>query len=763
MADTSQRSSSHQTETDDQRDDLDDDRPLTDGATTVPAVEARETLRPEGRLASANSSDAGDRLFRTHLTIPQTPEASPDGRWVAYILEDAGGRARLWLSPVDGGDPQAVELPFEPLIERDPDTGRTIRGPQWSPDGATIAIAGDESGSGRSAIWLVPSSVRPGPDADDAAPVARETASPAAGAATDSGITATAPVEDDADTDAPARAAARAAADVMPEDITDALELTADGAGEDSAATDEPAPEPRAQPRRLTDGAAAERSPRWSPDGATIAFVQTRDRRDVIALASPAEIPARTELLTWTTQDDREPAWSRDGKFLAFTRQRHDGPDHADIYVYTLATSELKNLTSEKASAIRHSLDWVPGRNLVGYVTRDNDWLSISVINADNKAGWTVTRESGDKLEPRFAPKEARMLYIRTEGFATVCCERGLHASGAVALDPGEGAVFAPRWLEEKRVVYGFSAPQKPFGFLAQDNTADAERASLRIPDEPSTAGVRLRQPIPFEFEIGEDEQFSGMLYRSEGTNGPTPGIVYLPDGPLATRYGTFQVEEQALASTGMTVLVPVLHGATGFGEGVEQDLAEFADGELEVSDIAEAGRSLAESPDIDAAKLALVGHGYGGTLALLTAGARPGVYSAVVAIDPVTDWAIELDRADPTWRTWVSRQYGLPKTSPDRYALRTPEMFGAVIDVPLVLVTTASAPAHRREQLDPFTRYLEACGVAVERIEAGDEPIAATLRTIIVSLTDRFRTGIPEEPVPSPESTPVDSTTSDA
>ena len=731
MTETSARSSSRVTDTDQ---DQPSDQPSAGTGETDVAMDPTETRQPEVRRVSRYIPDPDDQLFLSSPAIPQTPEASPDGQWLAYVLEGADGQMRLWLSPVDGGDPRPVELPFEPVVDRDPDTGRTIRGPQWSPDGMTIAIAGRETGSGPSVIWLVPSPVAPASAEDDAAPVVLD--------AGDEG-TPDAPAPGDPDT---------ASADVMPE-----AEATAeDVPGNDAVPSEAPVPEPDAEPRevrRLTVGTAAERSPRWSPDGATIAFVQTRDRRDVIALASPiGDAPAHTELLTWSAQDDREPAWSRDGKFLAFTRQRGDGLEHADIYVYVLATSELKNLTSDKATAIRHSLDWVPGRNLIGYVTRDIEWLSISVINADNKAGWTVTRESGDKIDPRFAPKEARMLYIRSEGFATVCCERGLHASGAVALDPGEGAVFAPRWLEDKRVVYGFSAPQKPFGFLVQDNTANAERIALPVPEAPSTVGVRLRQPIPFEFEIGEDEQFSGMLYRPEGTNGPAPGIVYLADGPLATRYGAFQAEEQALASTGMTVLAPVLHGATGFGEGVEQDLAEYADSELEVSDISEAGRSLAESPDIDAAKLALVGHGYGGTLALLTAGARPGVYGTVVAIDPITDWAVELDGADPAWRNWVTRQYGLPRTNPDRYALRTPATFGAVIDVPLMLVSTASAPAYRREQLDLFTRYLDGAGVSYERIETADEPIAAALRSVVRSLTDRFRTGVAEEPLSTPE-----------
>jgi dipeptidyl aminopeptidase/acylaminoacyl peptidase len=727
---------------------------------------------PEPDDAGTSETDTGDPedvafeptpIFTVHNAIPLTPEASPDGDWLAYLLEAADGSIGLWLSPTDGGDPQPVDLPFEPVIERDPDSGRLVRGPQWSPDGRTIALAGTVEGEDRTAVWLVPSPVD-----SDATPVVVAATSDDAedGEAPDTGDEATGSTsEPDAD-------GVVASTDALPEESDlvagpgDELEPAAeagDQSGEqlagdapvaardeaDSNAPDvEPVDTPLAAdstrvPRLLTWGPGSERSPRWSPDGNLIAFVSTRDRRDVIALATTmGDEPTIAELLTWSPQDDREPAWSRDGRFLAFTRQRNEGPEHADVLVYSPESGELTNLTEAKASAVRHSLDWVAGRNLVAYVTQDGDWLSISVINSDNKAGWAVTRESGDKTEPRFHPTEARLVYVRTEGFATVCCERGLHASGAVALDPSEGVVYAPRWLQDKRVVYGFSAPQKPFGFLAQDNLATAERTPIRVPHEISTADATLRPPVPFEFAIGEDEQFSGMLYRSQGTVGPSPGIVYLPDGPLTIRRGEFALEEQALASTGISVFTPLLHGATGFGKAIEQDLADLAHSEIESSDIAEAGYGLGESSEIDAEKLALVGVGFGGALALLTAGARPGIYSAVVAIDPITDWAIELGESDPAWRNWVSTQYGMPLTHPDRFALRTPATFAAVIDVPLILVGTQSAPVHRQAQLELFEAYLDANGVAYEHIDAGDETLAVTLERVSRRLAGEYREG---------------------
>ena len=175
-------------------------------------------------------------------------------------------------------------------------------------------------------------------------------------------------------------------------------------------------------------------------------------------------------------------------------------------------------------------------------------------------------------------------------------------------------------------------------------------------------------------------------------------------------------------------MLSPVLHGATGFGTAVEDDLADYADTELEATDLAAAGEALAAREDVDGSRLALIGHGYGGGLAIVAAGARPGVYSTVVAIDPVTDWALELDQADRGWRQWVTRQYGLPLTHADRYALRTPETFAGVIGAELILVSTAAATEARRAQLGMFRAFLDEIGVSCTLYELDTETVPATL-----------------------------------
>src|SRR5699024_11108311 len=100
-------------------------------------------------------------------------------------------------------------------------------------------------------------------------------------------------------------------------------------------------------------------------------------------LAQPGleDVPPLIEPITSGVLPQREPAWSRDGRFIAWTRQHGDDARYADICVFEPQTGEVTNLTGEKDANVRHSLDWVPGRNLVSFVTRDGDWLAIAVVN----------------------------------------------------------------------------------------------------------------------------------------------------------------------------------------------------------------------------------------------------------------------------------------------------------------------------------------------------------------------------------------------
>lgn len=691
--------------------------------------------------ANSETVDQLDAAAAQTFRMPTSLETSPDGKWLVWLQPNEAGKLEMWFcSTADGSEPERVDLPFEPVEDRDPESGRLLRGPQFDPNSSRIAITGTHPDGDRTGIWIV--SIEASEPVLEAVEAETEAVAldvePAEGIAEEAADAETETVHEAIDSDGEEDVA----------EVVDEVEETeAEPVIASASATETELPVGTVQPFLLAEHAGSDRSPRWSPDGEIIAFTSTIDGRDVIALGSPSE-PGGIEMLTWSRESSREPQWSRDGKFLAFLRPIGGGPEFHDIWSFSLEAGELTNLTGEKAANVRHSIEWVPGRNLIAFVTVENDWLGVSVVNADNKAGWVVTRESGDKTEPRFAPDEARLVYVRTEGFTTVLCERSLHSSASIALDPGEGVATMGRWAGPKQVAYAFSAPQQPLTLFVQENTAKADRTAIMPELGASTAGIELRQPQPLEFKVGPEETFSGLLYRTSGTSGKVPGIVYLPDGPLATRRGQFQAEEQALASTALAVLSPVLHGAGGFGSDIENDLREYANTELEITDIAESARALGKEEGVNPEQVAVVGTGFGGALALSTAGARPGTFGAVVAIDPVTDWTIELANAENIWRNWITDKFGMPLTHADNYALRTPSTFSAVLDIPVILVRTEGASESRKVQFQALLDDLDSVGVKYTVVDAPAEPLAATLRRVSQNLAELFLDGRSEADV---------------
>ena len=116
--------------------------------------------------------------------------------------------------------------------------------------------------------------------------------------------------------------------------------------------------------------------PRLSPDGATVAYVQTwvdedeHDRRSAI-WAAPADGSAPPRRLTFGGTRDGSPRWSPDGRWLAFTSARGDDP--AQLFVLPVdGPGESRQLTSLKGGGI-DGVDWSPDSSRLAFVARAHD------------------------------------------------------------------------------------------------------------------------------------------------------------------------------------------------------------------------------------------------------------------------------------------------------------------------------------------------------------------------------------------------------
>ncbi|MCA8958974.1 MAG: PD40 domain-containing protein [Planctomycetes bacterium] len=97
----------------------------------VPNAKQLAFVRGRGDLVLRNIEDGAEQTLLTSWNAPDYT-FSPDGKWVAYAVDDNDFNRDIWIEPIDGSRP-----PFNLSVHPDND-----RGPSWSPDGRKLAWTG---------------------------------------------------------------------------------------------------------------------------------------------------------------------------------------------------------------------------------------------------------------------------------------------------------------------------------------------------------------------------------------------------------------------------------------------------------------------------------------------------------------------------------------------------------------------------------------------------------------------------------------------
>lgn len=452
------------------------------------------------------------------------PRISPDGKWVAYVVEkndlDKDEKtSRIYMTSIDGAATIAM-------------TGETYSadGPRWSPDGRYLSFIAARDDLDENAAPQVYTLDRRGGEAEAWTKVPQGVEDHEWAPSGERLLLA---IKDESASEKAARAAReKGESEPLLPVVIDRLQFKEDGAGYlDRSRRHYYVQDGRlAAPKQLTFGDYDDDEGVWSPDGARIAFTSNRTNEpdgnvnsDIwtaeVARAGKAFQPAR---VTDNPGTDISPSWSPDGKEIAFTAQLDP-----KLFWYASAHIAVAPAAGGTARILTEALDrffYTPkfspdGASIYALYEHDGEMPLVAI---DAKTGAKRDLIAGEQAIFDF----------------------DVHPSGVIAAQLGRATL-----PDEVFVSSG--------GALTQ----------ITRTNEGALKEVTLAAPFTAKFKSADGTEVEAFFYRPvNGRAKKAPTILRIHGGPTSQFDFSFDAYAQLYAANGYAVVMVNPRGSTGYG-----------------------------------------------------------------------------------------------------------------------------------------------------------------------------------------------------
>jgi dipeptidyl-peptidase-4 len=344
----------------------------------------------------------------------------------------------------------------------------------------------------------------------------------------------------------------------------------------------------------------------WSPDGKSF-FVQsmTRDQKRVALVRVDAANGVGAEIASETST-----AWVSFSPIKLLPR--------TDQLVFTSTTSGHRHLE------LRSAKDGALVRTLTS-----GDWDVESIAGIDEKDnGRILFTGTKSALERHLFSVPIAGKGSAPNGDPTpLTAEHGVHS---VRVDE-----TGSTWLDVHSAL-----DRPPTAVVVHDGKVAGK---LPVPADPEIESLGLRKVENVTIPAHDGTLLHGALLTPRHFSGRHPVVVMVYGGPEAQSvYDAWspRLLWQHLADRGFGVLQIDNRGSGGRGRAFAQKVHKQL-GQLELDDQIAGAEWLREQPWVDASRIGIYGHSYGGFMAALAMFEGKGLFRAGVAGSPVTDWRL--------------------------------------------------------------------------------------------------------------------------
>jgi dipeptidyl aminopeptidase/acylaminoacyl peptidase len=533
--------------------------------------------------------------------------------------------------------------------------------------------------------------------------------------------------------------------------------------------------------RQFTYSAKSENSPRWAPDGKTLAFLSSRGEKMQIYVIRMDGGEAAA--LTSGKNAIGEFRWSPDGTQIAFlaTEPPTDAEEKKDkdnddakvsdrerdlnrLWLIDVSTKKVHQVT--KGAWRIDQFEWLASDRLLTVAStkpKDETWNQslYTVSLGDGKftffgqpaqpfGGISVspTRTSLSFAGPHNAGPDPHDLYLQSTGGGeardvTASIDRDVH--GVKWQDDAtlSAVVFKGFYNRLVRVPVsgtaqvvelpglagsfdvardgGFAYVGGAFNQLNEVFFKAANREPVQIShlQEPDWKGIKLTDAEVFTYQSFDGMHIQAALMKPAGATGKLPLILYVHGGPAGRFSADYQAWAQLLVSRGYQVLMANPRGSSGYGEEfLKANKADWGGGDFK--DLMAGVDAVIARGQTDPDRLGIGGWSYGGYMAewAITQTQR---FKAAVSGAGMFDLAAEFGtEVGPEGDEWY---FGTPWEHPERFIQSSPYTYIKNARTPTLVLQGENDPIDPVGQSTALYRALKRYGVETELVIYPREP----------------------------------------